>query len=135
MPSRKPKEETPAEVRKQVEKLKHLKWNTKMSATRALGAIGREIAVSHLARALQDMNLGVRLNVAAAFGEIGRSFQGKEVNRKEARALQLVAEHFHEREEPEVLLKAYRAALKGKVTEKNARLYVKQLRAMRGSLK
>ena len=197
MPSRKPKEEMPAQVRKQVEKLKdrdsnarweaaqllsemkhlssapHLikalqdsdeavRWEAaealgrighpsaiphlvkalqdphptvRMFAADALGEVTHVSAVPHLAKALQDEHVNVRKHAAIALGTIGHSIQGKSVRGKEARALQLVAEHFHKPEQPKIIRKALLAALEGKVTAKNVRLYIKQLHALQGSVK
>jgi len=52
-----------------------------------------------------------------------------------AKALKLVAPHFTPQEDLEVVRQAISAALSGEITEKNARLYVKQLRALKGKLK
>jgi len=116
------------------------------SAAQALGKIGHESAIPHLVKKVQSFHpiIGIRphpwqmqasIDAAKALILIGRSIQEKEVKSKEGKALQLVAEHFHESEEPEIILKAYHAALAGKVTPKNARLYLKQLRAMKGKVK
>ena len=101
----------------------------------ALGEIGHESVVPPLAKALQDQDWHTRLAAAKALRGIGRMIQDKPVEGREAKALQMVAEHFHELEDPDVVHKAFQAALKGKVTKVNARLYVKQLRALQGSLK
>jgi len=189
MPSRKPKEEMPAQVRKQVEKLKdrdsNARWEAaqllsemkhlssaphlikalqdsdeavgrighpsaiphlvkalqdphptvRMFAADALGEVTHVSAVPHLAKALQDEHVNVRKHAAIALGTIGHSIQGKSVRGKEARALQLVAEHFHKPEQPKIIRKALLAALEGKVTAKNVRLYIKQLHALQGSVK
>jgi len=197
---RKPKEEMPADVREQVEKLEKLKdahdaglrfnaalalgeighasavphlitalrdrdSEVRRSAVMALGKIGHPSALPHLAKALADENVNVGTTAAEALGtlkdvsavpplvealqndspvrwyaadaliSIGRAIQGKPVKGKEAKALQLVAPHLRENEEAETIRKAYQAAFEGKVTKENARLYVKQLRAMKGSLK
>ena len=56
----------------------------------------------------------------------------KELVTREGKALLMVGKYFHEREDHKVVVEAYNAALKGLVDESNARLYVKQLRALRG---
>ena len=110
---------------------KDVRWQV----VEALVRIGHVSVVPHLAKALQDENDRIGGRAAEALGKIGLSIQGKRVEGKEAKALQMVAEYFHESEDPKIIHKAYLAALKGKVTAKNARLYVKQLRAMQGSVK
>jgi len=134
MPARKPQEEMPAEVREQVNLLKTMIWTTRFHAADALGNLGHPGAIPQLVEALRDEHHMVSERAAASLAKIGRSLQGKEVG-GEAQALQLVAEHFHEREDPIVVRKAYQAALKGKVTPVNARLFVKQLRALKGNVK
>jgi len=66
---------------------------------------------------------------------IARELKNQELIGKEARAFQLVAPHLHTNDGLKMIKTAYQAALKGKITEKNANLYVKQLRALSGSLK
>ena len=109
--------------------------NVRWSAAWALGKIGHESAIPHLVKAFQDRHESVRTNATWAFEQISRSLKGKTVKGKEAKALQLVGPHFHELEELTTMRKAYEAALEGKVTEKNARLFVKQLRAVKGKVK
>ena len=104
-------------------------------AAGSLGQIGHPSAIPPLSDALHDENEEVRGYAALALGKISRSLKGKTVEGKEAQALQLVAAHFRQNEEVETIQKAFEAALKGKVTKENARLYIKQLRAMKGSLK
>ena len=147
-----------------VEALKDRNWYTRSEVVKALGVIGRASVVPHLLQACHDSNWAVRRQAEATLWTIqhegvvphltkalqdpqlrrtaadallvlGRALQGKEVRGKEAKALQLVAAHFHADEGPKLVEKAYRAALKGKVTKENARLYVKQLRAVEGSVK
>ena len=104
-------------------------------AAEALGKIGHESAIPYLTSALQDEESSVKHNAAFALGQIGRAIQKKKVREKEAKALQLVGRHFQKSELPVVVRKAYLAALKGTITPENARLYVKQLRALHGSVK
>ena len=104
-------------------------------AVEALGRIGHESAVPSLVKALKDPYLSARLKAVWALGVTGRSIQGKKVKSKEAKALQLVGAYFREKETPKTILKSFHAALEGKVTKENARLYVKQLRALEGSVK
>jgi len=104
-------------------------------AAQALGNIKHESAIPHLIRELQENDWFVNRHATRALGMIGRAIQGKAVGGKKAKALQLVGAYFHEYERPQVVLKAYHAALKGKITKENARLYVKQLRALKGSVK
>jgi len=109
--------------------------NVRWSAAWALGKIGHESAIPHLVKAFQDQNESVRTNATWAFEQIGHSLKGKTVKGKEAKALQLVGPLFHKMEELTTMRKAYEAALEGRVTEKNARLFVKELRAVKGNLK
>jgi len=101
----------------------------------ALGKIGHASAVPPLAKALQDSDHDVRWRAVWALVKIGQSLQDQAVKGKEAKALQLVAPYLHQDEEPELVRKAYTAALEGKVTPANIRLYLKQLRALKGKLK
>ena len=117
------------------ERLRDKHSNVRWHAAQALGNIGHVSGDVPLAKALQDEEPNVRKRAAVSLGMIGRAIQGKKVEGKEAKALQMVAEHFHEREEPAIIQKVLQAALKGKITKENARLYVKQLRALQGSVK
>lgn len=115
--------------------LGHSKDWVRQRAVATLEKMNHPAAIPPLAKALQDSDSVVRSSAAWALGKIGRSIQGKEVEGKEAKAFQLVATHFRKEEAPEVILKSYRAALEGKITKQNARLFVKELRAVKGSLK
>jgi len=72
---------------------------------------------------------------AQALFEISQELKGKQTDNPHAKALQLVGSYFHRGEDLGVIRKAYEAALKGKVTKENARLYVKELRALKGNVK
>jgi len=109
--------------------------SVRVSTVEALGTIEHEAVLPHLAQALQDKNEVVRIVTVETLEKIARRLQGKNVESKEARALQFVVPYFRENEHWQVFQKAFQAALKGKITEKNARLYLKQLRAMKGNLK
>ena len=122
-------------VSRLLDALQHPRSDVRFNAAWALGEIGNVSTIPHLVKALQDEDPSVSTRAADALGKIGRSLKGKTVEGKEAKALQLVAEHFREDERTNVIRQAYQAALKGKVTAKNVRLYVKELHAMQGSLK
>jgi len=109
----------------------HVRWY----AVRSLGMVEHERVIPHLAKALRDKNDSVRLIAAEELGRIGRSIQGKEVKSAKAKTLQLVGAYFRPNEEPETIRQAYQAALEGKVTPANIRLYLKQLRALKGNVK
>ena len=104
-------------------------------STVALGKVGHENAVHHLIKLLRDRSYVISGGAAVALVNISRSLKGKQVENKRMKALQFVGPYFHEREHPQVVRRAYMAALKGKITKENARLFVKQLRAVKGSLK
>ena len=108
---------------------------TRIAAGRALGQIGHPDAVPLLGELVGDENVNVREEAARAIRKIGRNLVCKKAETSEARALQLVAPHMMVGESPEVVEKAYEAALKGGINKANAALYVKQLRAMQGKLK
>jgi len=115
--------------------LRHPNSSVRFYAAKTLWGIGHECTIPHLAKALQDKDTNVRLLAANALVNIGRTVRGNKVESNAAKALQLVWPLFRENEEPFVIHKAYQAALKGKVTKENARLYVKQLRALTGKVK
>jgi len=95
-----------------------------------------EEALPLLARALKkDRNAYVKEQAAGELIALGQELKGKEVHSRDAKALQLVGPHFQSRDEWRTISKAYHAALAGKITQENARLYVKQLRALKGSVK
>jgi len=107
----------------------------KSRAVSALGNLRNVSAVPSLTKVLlgkDEDNSGL---AALALMKIWRRTKDKRVEGEEASAFHLIAPHLREVEDPKVVRKAYRAALKGKITQKNARLYIKQLRAVRGSLK
>ena len=60
---------------------------------------------------------------------------GKSLRDENVKKLLPVHEHVREEDDSELKAHAYQAALEGKVTEKNARLYLKQLRALEGKVK
>ena len=101
----------------------------------ALGRIGHEAAIPHLIKMLEDPASSETLNAEAALVTLGQTLQKKKAGSQEAKALQLVAEHFQPKETASVVRQAYRGALAGKVTKANARLFIKQLRAVKGNVK
>ena len=125
----------PASIPPLAKALQHPDSKTRGDAAWALGEIGHPAAIPSLAKALQHADGETRGYAALALNNIAHSIQGIEVRGREAKALQLVGQYFREKEHPKVVHQAFQAALKGKVTKANARLYVKQLRAVKGSLK
>ena len=107
----------------------------RMGAAWALGKTGHESAVPLLARALKDKERDVRTDAALSLLRIGRAIQEKPVEGSEAKALQVIFPHIREGDELEVIAKALEYAFKGKITGENAKLTVKQLRALKGKLK
>jgi len=106
------------------------------SIVQALGERGRRSSIPYLAKIMEnDRESFVRSSAAEALRKIGQSMQGQIAKSKTAKALQLVAPHFREKEEPKIVRQAYTAALAGKITPANVRLYIKQLRAVKGNLK
>jgi len=101
----------------------------------ALGQIGHPKAIPELVGELQKKWKEDREHVSMALQNIGENIQNKKVSGKEAKALQFVSPYFLEEEHPNVVLKAYEAALHNKIDPRNVRLYVKQLRAVKGNLK
>ena len=91
--------------------------------------------ILHVIKALQDKNTTNKHVLLALLPDLGRAIQQRNVEGTKLKALQLVIPHFHKEEELSVILKAYEAVLMGKLTKKNARLYIKQLRAVKGKLK
>jgi len=78
---------------------------------------------------------GTRLWAEYLLGIKANELQKQPIHAKEEKALLVVWRHFRENEEQRIVQKAYEAALEGKITPKNAALYVKQLRAVQGILK
>jgi len=115
--------------------LRHADPDTRKKVAGTMRRFGHERLVPFFIEALQHEDPYVRGNAAWALGQIGRGLQGKSVEGKEVKALQFVSQYFQADEEPRVIRKAYQAALEGKVSAANTRLYIKQLRAMQGSLK
>jgi len=123
----------------------HEHFQVRFRAAEALGYIGHPSALPHLAKVIEKrieeksnarlMQEKVQERAEWALQAILVHSARKPGEDKEHKALQLVQPHFRKDEEPGVIGKAYQAAVEGKITEKNARLYLKQLRAMQGSLK
>jgi len=67
--------------------------------------------------------------------KIMEKLKKRRLSDRNTRAYRLVQQHLRPDDEPDLKLRAIRAAIQGKVNEKNARLYVKELRALEGSLK
>jgi len=107
-----------------------------IAAAGALGNAGPR-AIPHLVKILGPPHQHFELRAATvrALRKISHALQTETARTKEAKALQLVGPYFHEDEHPQVARKAYEAALAGKITPANARLYIKQLRAVKGNLK
>jgi len=122
-------------IPKLIEALHDPSFHVRSRAVEVLGGFGQPHVIPHLVRALDDEHIITRTFAAKALGRIGRSIQDKPVRSKEAKALKLVGQYFHEQEQPHTVVDAFQAALNGKITTVNARLYVKQLRALKGSLK
>ena len=111
------------------------RYGMKAMAAWALGEFEELSAIPQLGQALQEKNWDVSTNAASALVKIGKGLQGKTVEEKDAKALQLVAKHLQPDEWRIIAKKALLAALAGKINEQNARLYIKQLRAMKGNVK
>ena len=96
-------------------------------------------AIPHLLEVMKDKKVGKL--ATGPLGEIIAHHEREGLSYPHRKAWRLVKPYFNKNrlgeweEEPQVVFNAYQAALKGKITEKNARLYVKQLRALKGSLK
>jgi len=118
-----------------VQALKDEERTVRGYAALALGEIGRIEPTHQLTHQLQDRDQFAHQSAALALGKIGRAIRGQKVETEEERALQLVGKHFHEEEDAQTVHKAYLAALEGKITDKNAKLYIKQLRAVKGKVK
>ena len=129
------KNRDPSAVPHLIKALQDPESDVRGEAVWALGEIRHASAIPHLANALRDKNSRVSSAAAEALGKIGNSLQGKTVEGREAKALQLVGQYFNKPEYLGVIRKAYLAALEGKVTPENARLFVKQLRALKGNVK
>jgi len=127
----------PEEERKRIERnliaLHHPSRGIRLDAAIQLAEIRHPDAIPALARLL--LRESYAHEAAKALRKTACNLTANEVRTKEEKALQLVGQYFRENEGPNVIHKAYVAALEGKITPKNARLYVKQLRALKGSLK
>ena len=121
-----------------IKALKGKNWNVRQDAAVALGKIGHLDAVRPLIKTLEDKNEYVREDAAWALGKIGKKLKEvppKKNEPEEMRALRLVGKHFVENEKPKVVINAFEAALKKEIDENNVKLYIKQLRALKGNLK
>ena len=139
----------PDKVWKRVQNLKRQAWDVRYKAVWALGEIKHESAVEPLIQALKDKNKDVRESATWALDRIVESLEEKRVEGKKLtpegekllKVLALVKPHFTKDQEGriteswEVQARALEAAYNNEIDEKNARLYVKQLRAMKGNLK
>ena len=139
-------------------------WMTRLQGVQLLGNFPHQHTIPHLARALEDSDKDVRLQAAATLGDIAhpdaipplvKALKDDWVGYGAARALIRIATrlrqegntdkratalypillHLRMNEKGTVIRKAFSGAAKGKVTEKNAGLYFKQLRALEGKLK
>jgi len=117
------------------ERLSSESRSTRFMAADTLAKIKHPSAIPHLAALLNDRFEDVRIVAGKALVKIGEELEGKKAEGKAAEALQLVGKHFRPNDGPRVIRKAYHAAYKRKIVPENARLYVKQLRAMEGRLK
>jgi len=113
----------------------HSKHEIRYNVASTLSKIEHPDAIPPLIEALEDSGEFIREQAIKGLLELGKKEGNQPPKDERQKALQLVCKYFREKEEPHIVQKAYRAALKGKVTEKNARLYIKQLRAMKGNLK
>ncbi|MCX6767874.1 MAG: HEAT repeat domain-containing protein [Candidatus Micrarchaeota archaeon] len=129
----------PKNVWRRVQDLEYHDWMVRQGAADALGKIRHESAIPRLIKALEDKDRNVGKEVVQALYSTGGKLKEKKVEDLHAKALlqalKLIQPHFRENETPDVLEKALKAALDKKITEKNAKLYVKQLRALGRHLK
>jgi len=125
----------PAAVPVLIEKLYDFFETAGAKAAEALGNIADERAIPHLVNVLHPVHIERATNAKEALVKIGRALQDRKATSKQGKALKLVTPHLRENDAAKVIEKAYLAALEGKVTAKNARLYVKQLRALKGNVK
>jgi len=96
----------------------------------------RYLVLPHLARALQQKPGAARRQAEQSVKQI--LTQNGDILPKLAanpKPVKWVTPYFNENENPRVVRQALLAAVEGRIKPSNARLYVKQLRAMRGSLK
>ena len=107
----------------------------KQYAVWSLNKIGHPDTIPPLAEALKEKDFGARTDAILALAKFGTRLAGTNMRGSEADAIRLVARHVRKNEDVKIVLLAYYEALKGKVSEENARLYVKQLRALQGRLK
>ena len=113
------------------DKEKDIRWG----ACTALARIGGPAVLPGLTRALEDKENKVWTEAATSVYTVNKNLKGNEPKDEKARALFLVHPHLRENDEPDVMRNAYLAALNGEVDKGNARLFVKQLRAVKGKLK
>jgi len=113
----------------------HPKHEIRHNVVRTLSEMKHPDAIPPLMEALEDSSEFVREQAIKGLLALGKKEKIHSPTDKRWKALQLVAPYFSQKEELYIVQNAYRAALEGKVTEKNARLYIKQLRAMKGSVK
>ena len=106
-------------------------------AAEALGKIGHVDAVPALVRALERSVRrsgeygGSEVQALVKIAKKLKEVPPRKDEPKEVKALRLVGKHFVENEEPLVVKKAFEAALRKEIDEKNAALYVKHLRALK----
>ncbi|NYZ78316.1 HEAT repeat domain-containing protein [Candidatus Micrarchaeota archaeon] len=128
-----------------IQTLKHKNRDVRSSAAIALGEIKRESAVEPLAEALKDKDEWVRKTAVRALEKIGGALEKKREQEEKLtpegekllKALELLSEkaQFQTNEDADVQALALHAAYTGEIDEKNARLFIKQLRAHKGNLK
>ncbi len=129
-------------VKPLIQALKDENLHVRFRAVEALGRIKHESAVKPLTKALKDKSWEVRRQAASSLFEIAEALEKlrKEEltpeGQKLLKAIKLVKPHFQENEDSGVKARALQAAYNGKINEeKQARLYVKELRAHKGHLK
>ncbi len=130
----------PDAIRHLIKALKDKDREVKKKVTWALGEIGKSDVILPLAEVLRDKNEDSRVKemAAEALGKIVKKLKEvppKEDEPEEAKALRLVGKYFVENEDANVVKKAFEAAMKKEIDEKNAAIYVKELRALKGNLK
>ena len=92
-------------------------------------------AVKHLIPMLGHSNDTTRKAAVKLLVKIAQNNKDKPLPRSKGKALMLVGPHLREEDNPVIVFAAIQQARAGNVVPKNARLYVKQLRAMEGKLK
>ena len=110
-------------------------WEIRRNAIASLGQHRDLRALPALTKALEDPQSLVGETAASFTYWVIRNLGKKEQENKIVNALSLVHSHLRAEDDAKIMRKAYLAALKGKVTKENARLFVKQLRAVKGNVK